>query len=208
MKYQEANIIMIDANERQSFNNRAINYPSDYCLWGNKLYHKNGVDYPFNLATFQHFYVISDEKIKQGDWYIDDCNQIRQSVTSNREYWAVRTNYKKIIATTNKDLGLPQLQQEFILQYVNDYNKGNTINKIEVEYEEVIISKTEWFQEAPYVCKYDVIIIKVNPDNTINIKPIKSNFSREEVIDLINKFSYENCDDAYQKNDKWIKENL
>jgi len=129
---------------------------------------------------------------------------VRQSFTSNKAYWAARTDYRKIIATTNKDLGLPQLSQEFIQQYVDEFNKGNIIKTVEVEYN---VHGFGTF-DMTGLHQQTTSILKINSDNTIGIKLIKDNFSRAEVINLINKFSYENCDDAYQRNDKWIKENL
>jgi hypothetical protein len=44
-----------------------------------------------------------------GEWYIDDADAIRQSVTDNTEYWLKREGYKKIVATTDPSLGLPLL---------------------------------------------------------------------------------------------------
>src|SRR5690606_23945131 len=55
---------------------------------------------------FQHLYILSYEDIQVGDFYIDDCNLIRQAITSDKDYWASRPDYKKIIATTNEELRL------------------------------------------------------------------------------------------------------
>ncbi len=116
----------------------------------------------------------------------------------------------KIIATTDISLTitnynngtwsyLPQPSQQFIKQYIEEYNKGNVITKVEVEY---------WCGETNCNCatrQQDCFrakqnqVIKINPDNTINIKPIKDSWSREEVIELINKaikegFYLSDCD--------------
>ena len=50
--------------------------------------------------NFQHLFFISNEDIKENDWYIDDCNEIKQSFTSDIDYWNKRKDYKKIIAST------------------------------------------------------------------------------------------------------------
>lgn len=59
-----------------------------------------------NECKHQHLYIVSDNEIKEGNWYIDDTNLIRQSVTSNKTYWANRKTYKKIEATTDISLFL------------------------------------------------------------------------------------------------------
>jgi hypothetical protein len=46
-----------------------------------------------------------------GEWYIDDTDAIRQSVTDNTEYWLKREGYKKIVATKDPSLGLPLLPE-------------------------------------------------------------------------------------------------
>lgn len=52
--------------------------------------------------------VLVDEsaEIKEGDWYVDDTNQIRQSITSDKYYWSQRLNYYKVIATINHSISL------------------------------------------------------------------------------------------------------
>lgn len=57
-------------------------------------------------------YGISDEPINLNDWYVDDTNAIRQSIISqsDSDYWLRRTDYKKVILSTNpKDLRFPFL---------------------------------------------------------------------------------------------------
>jgi hypothetical protein len=66
------------------------------------------------VAPYQHLYFTSDEPIQDCDWYIDDCNQIRKSFTSDKEYWKPRTSYKKIIASTDPALGLPAIPTAWI----------------------------------------------------------------------------------------------
>lgn len=36
-----------------------------------------------------------------GEWYIDDTDTIRQSVTSDTDYWAARLDYKKLVAISS-----------------------------------------------------------------------------------------------------------
>lgn len=150
--------------------------------FNNTLYNTNkGKDY--SSCILQHIYILSDDEIKRGDWYVDDTINVRQSVTSDTDYWNVRKDYKKIIATTDKSLKigeepkkwisaggqggqlsvhwdmwnksqLPQIPQQFIEKYITKYNKGSIITDIMVEYEE---GKT---------------CLKVTPDNTVNLESI------------------------------------
>ena len=76
-------------------------------------------------AEYKRFniYITSDEEIKEGDWYIDDGNQIRKSITSDKQYWSVRKDYKKIILTTDQDLikdGVQAIDDEFLGWFVKN----------------------------------------------------------------------------------------
>jgi len=99
---------------------------------------------------------------------------------------------KKIIASTDSSLGililgyepgdkditkqLPSPSQSFIEKYVSEYNRGNIITEVMVEY--------EGFDNLNSMNDSSIlgIIPKINPeDNTITIKEIKDNWSREEL---------------------------
>lgn len=141
----------------------------------------------------QHLYITSDEEIKEGDWCY---NSKRKSIELGK--YMIGTNEfifcKKIIATTDISLqyaidkspynmeiyGLPHLSQQFIEDYIKEYNKGNVITDVEVEYEKIINPIWEsYFEFIDYCMKngyneqwYSKEKLKVNPDNTINIKSI------------------------------------
>ena len=135
-----------------------------------------------------------------------------------------------------KDLeySLPLISQQFIQYYIEKYNEGNVITEVEVEYEDLTEQLQESVdnlrdncledfdneEESPYYHLLEQAIIelgnysskiKVNPDNTINIKPIKNSWSREEVIKLIEKFN-DNIEYVYNYGEEalneWIEENL
>lgn len=132
-------------------------------------------------------------------------------------------NCKKIIATTDKSLEnwriaftgippkkskvkfpneqLPQPSQSFIEKYVEEYNKGNQIVDITLEYENSIID--------------GMPVVKVSlKDNTVTIRKMKDSWNREEVIKLLNGFEklcylYQANKDWFPaKKTKWIEENL
>ena len=180
-----------------------------------------------------HLYIILDDEIKEDDWYYDNVVlQIRQ--------WKSfmiynKLQHKKIIATTDSSLWrpshkyasdvilLPQPSQQFIEKYIEEYNKGNVITDVLVEYE--LISNEEYFgntvspdDDVPYFDEK----LKSNPkDDTITIKKVKDSYTREEHISNIKKFSLElgskiHCflkEDgtlsiSIQDVNKWIEENL
>ena len=193
-----------------------------------------------------HLYIVSDDEIKEGDWvYENNLNQetqIYQIYNRNNELGFFRfrnvwislnrkqNSAKKIIATTDSSLWrpshkyasdvilLPQPSQQFIEKYIEEYNKGNVITDVLIEYE--LISNEEYFgntinpdDDVPYFDER----LKINSkDNTITIKKVKDSYSREEVIEFGNKVK-EYCKDGWKEEtlhrvffewDKWIEENL
>lgn len=168
----------------------------------------------------QHLYITSDEEIKEGDYVI-----IKDKLISQFKYkknTCEEIFCKKIIAPTDNlrlickdEFGgidnqfFPQPPQQFIEDYIKEYNKGNIITEVEVEYESKNISDDEGFFNLED-------ILKLNPDNTINIKPTKDSWSREEVKKLL--FQYDTFIlNYYTKNqglplqkdiDKWIEQNM
>jgi hypothetical protein len=85
-----------------------------------------------------------------------------------------RWSFKKVIASTDKLLKsdwiyknniLPQIPQTFIQLFIKEYNKGNVITDVLVEYEEILgdegiiksLDNEDWE-------------LKINQDTTINIK--------------------------------------
>lgn len=103
---------------------------------------KGLINYPKYLypdAEGYDVYITSDEEIeddnwfiKEGDWYIDDANQVRKSIISDKKYWSVRKDYKKIILTTDQDLiekGVQEIPDEFLEWFV----KNHTCKFVEVK---------------------------------------------------------------------------
>jgi hypothetical protein len=125
-----------------------------------------------------------------------------------------KNNCKLVIATTNTSIGYtdkrvspvpnfcdyPQPSKSFISKYIEEYNKGNIITDILVEYEEEYFAdsnggfKTEKERDdyvfnvgASHSC-WVKTTLKVNPkDNTITIKKVKDSWNKEEVINLCTK---------------------
>lgn len=171
----------------------------------------------------QHIYISFDDKIKEDDWalnptgYIVQCNKF--NLLSIQEHW------KKIIATTDSLLTgkgldsfsgtpdcIPSPSQSFIEKYVSEYNKGNVITDVLVEYyQKGNLCEDDSLCEGTY-CED---VLKVNhKDNTITIKKLKDSWSRDEVIGLLHKLissyqsaTYKRTSWSFDTN-KWIKENL
>lgn len=205
-------------------------------------------DKGFHVEPF-HLYILSDEKIKEGDWCygMDGIFQYKGKVSIPDIELP-----KKIIATTNKSLNyeesiydprsktggkwieLPKIPQSFIEHYVSEYNKGNVITEVMVEYNEPCCKCDT--TEKVINCKYSVgleecnapdpnkdfygIRPKVDPkDNSINIKPVKDSWSKEELISAFEDFACAVFNENYKSDmsfkkraelmsKKWIEENL
>lgn len=160
----------------------------------------NELVYGFALSNIifqrQHLYILSDDEIKEGDYVLIQLSEINiieiQKVKNyNNENFIFDNNNqiykdycKKIIATTDTSLELPQLPKEFIETYILSYNMGsmNTITEIMVEYE----------IDGPYMGYFGDIncsdyTLKINESNEVLVSLVKNNWNREEVIDLLNR---------------------
>ena len=85
-----------------------------------------------------HLYVLSDDEIKENNTHFYNPHSGQLHISKNHtDYEAINKNgCKKIIATTDTSLGLPQPSQQFITKYIEEYNKGNVITDVLVEYEQ------------------------------------------------------------------------
>ena len=191
-----------------------------------------------NVEIFkhQHLYIISDDKIKLFDCVYNNKKNIVEQINSKTQLIFVleenkeNQTFKKIIATTDKSLEisnnldynqllpnrkdfrfyLPQPSEQFIEKYVEEYNKGNIITDVLVEYE--LISNEEYFgntvnpdDDVPYFDER----LKINhKDNTITIKKVKDSYTKEEVENLIYTAMKDRCYTTIAEWKKWIEENL
>lgn len=116
----------------------------------------------------QHLYIISDDKIKKGDKVIQTRDNETSIETIDDECEIASDIQKKIIVTTDNSLKisswepyhehpqilLPQLSQTFIEKYIEEYNKGNIITDVLVEYkyvkEELVIGKEYFLNKSDW----------------------------------------------------------
>lgn len=124
-------------------------------------------DFIHYINTYQHLYFLSDDEIKEKDWIF--ANQgVHKVIDLKKDNYPYGTNnkngdkiyhhknWKKIIATTNEELNLPRPSNEFLKKYC----ELGGINKVLVEYD------CDHSQMPNKV----IDVLKVAPDNTINIK--------------------------------------
>lgn len=201
------------------------------------LYNVDGMRNGISQTSNQHLYILNDERFKENE-YISDGIEVIKATSKLVEAQTLhnRREWKKIIATTNNNISInlgkekwvaptnskndmvytrlcpfPNLPFLFIQYYIEQYNLGNVITEVEVEYE---LSEMGAVVVELGAKKEDIISLKLNPDNTINIKPLKDSWTREEVKKL--------CMDALmhgynglprdltpvQGMNKWIENNL
>ena len=162
-------------------------------------------------------------------------------------YLKTETGYREMLATTDESLEprnlygnsglfktkLPQPSQQFIEEFVEEYNKGNIITDVMVEYVNYPTPQKDGFSTkysdniiltgswASRLKQWEVLnnTLKISPKgNTITIKKVKDSYTREEVEDLCRKafLLYKSDNYGYpglikstkEKEDKWIGENL
>lgn len=170
----KAKIIMLPTE------NETMVLRNTYCFTeahGNPLKYgriRNAVERGFE---YQHLYVITNEEIKEDDWYVNDKMIFKaDSVFDNGNNPNQNKLNKKIAATTNKlynNIGgklltqkLPTFSQEFLKQYC----EAGGIDEVEIETENYYDEPDDSIHSNRGEFKNR---IKINPDNTINIKPIK-----------------------------------
>lgn len=148
-------------------------------------------------CTSHHLYVISDEEIKEGEscWGInknrDTLYFLENSIKGTYLYW------DKVIASSDKSLKVeidcpdnipgclvyhtrlvPNLKDSFIQKWIEQYNKGNLIKWVNVEYETERYSVNNTVDGLRYV-------LKLRSDNTITTHRIKDSWTKEEVKKIL-----------------------
>ena len=116
---------------------------------------------------------------------------------------------KKIITTTDPILNLPSPSQSFVKKYCE---KGG-INKAMVEYD--LYCDTCGNSNEGHNYRHPIISStlkpKVDKNNCITIRPIKTSWTKDEVIELCKKIYMEDGGLFFYKFsdlEHWIKENL
>ena len=190
MNFKKAKVVVLPTNQKTKY----LMVYSDVEKTKGKLI-LNGLKND-EYKEYQHLYIISDDEIKKGDYIYCTITNAIEIAKYNHDY--LIRDWKKVIATTDTSLYihqketislpervfyLPQPSQQFIQKYIEEYNRGNIITDVLVEYE--LISNEEYFlntinpdENVPYFDEN----LKINPKyNTISIKKVKDSYTKEEV---------------------------
>lgn len=184
----------------------------------------------------QYLYICSKEEIKEGDWYwhVKD-NEIRKSEFNWTKAGATDDEplkAYKVIATTDSYLnechckscegvnnkihkGIPAIPQSFIQYYIEQYNKGNKLEKCNVEY-------IQGWGGGGHTIRQSITVLKLNGNEIIisegNLKQNKSISDCEEklyteahVLFIMNNMYRFKGGVPWQLenlNNEWLKQNL
>ena len=162
-----------------------------------------------------HLYIISDDEIKEGDWCVTNLNKMEKfnSPWKGEIEISYKQETRKIIASTDSSLNLPNISEEFIKLYIEKYNSGNPIDEIEVEYEEFVIENgnSKPFKITKYfINKCQMTGIKRNAveyfiDGGLIVR---SSLLRDVAIISILKLDSNNCISIQNIKDSYTKEKV
>lgn len=158
-------------------------------------------------ATMHHLYVTVDDEIEEGDqYYHSKWREVFKLYDTTNEAFELKYA-RKIIATTDPKLELPQPSQAFI----EKYSELGGIDEVDVELESVCIGQEP--SGAHGLKDIWVTNLKLNSHNEIVIHSIKDSWTREEMIKAWDDGSSTGIKmglgrDFYQTKEEWIKENL
>jgi hypothetical protein len=141
--YQECDIVMLETVKTNNLNDIVLNPEKTRLATLNPL----TIDSK-QPCTNQHLYILSNDEIKDCDWYFDHrLNKVLKVSQDITPKICKAFDYKKVIATTDSSLMipfsnpnvnseyLPQIPQQFIEHFINEYNQGNVISKVLVEFQ-------------------------------------------------------------------------
>ena len=172
-------VVMLSTNEKAKIGDIVMSKFDDIHI----LTKNDGKEYA-KTVTSQHLYILSDEEIKEGDWYLVSGGVgLKIGAYKSDGNTPINDWCKKIIATTDSSIKivydgktpisenwngylLPQPSQSFIDKFVEEYNyRGDVITEVMVEYESIGA-----YANPKYDSDYQ---LKINSDNTINISNSK-----------------------------------
>ncbi len=142
--------------------------------------------------VYQHIYLTSStEEIGMSDWYIDDVNAVRKSVTNDKEYWSERQEYGLIVASTDKSITpnqwIPQSIVEMIVEYYNIH--GEVMEELELIH--VLSSVISMGNKG--LNHHNKAIIATNPNGSV-ILAEKKEETWNDIFKKANKYSEDNAD--------------
>jgi hypothetical protein len=146
-----------------------------------------------------HIYLTNDEIIKPGDWCLlfDSFGNSFLNGKGPQRYnpdigHVLNNGLKKVIATTNINLGLPPFDMNTVNYIISSYNNNKPIQSLLTTY---LKFNTE---EA---------IIQLN-NGIVECKPYKTNWNYQELSDIVYNAMKSRKYTSIQEFNDWMKENI
>ena len=187
--FKKAKVVMLPTNEPSKIGN-LVTYQK--CNLAKVI--KEGINPKDSTVQFWNLYIISDDEIKENNTHFYNPHSGQLHISGNHtDYIAINKNgCKKIIATTDVSLGLPQPSQQFIQKYIEEYNESNVITDVITD---VLVEYIPDFNSC--FCTKDICNgnncpkkLKIDSkDNTITIKKVKDNYTKEELCQILEKYT-------------------
>ena len=161
----------------------------DYNSVGDLSFGRNSSEGVFAHWKPMALYILSNniKDIEDGDYvYVEANKGIWQfkRMPCPLPYWGNDSNCKKVIASTDKSLDLPEPSKEFVIKFIKEYNNKNIITHVLVEY---YPEDEDWSELSGAFTIPETL--KVFLDNTITIRSIKNNYTEAELINAVKKFA-------------------
>lgn len=185
-----------------------------------KLYHIPKTSTLIKGYQIPHqLYILSNEEIKIGDWVaVFGCggdDHFPELPSKICQFTGDELGVAKIIATTDKlkfrdhnkeqnGAYVPYSLEESYLpnpsySFIKKYCELDGIDEVMIEYENIQTTTKDQYAAGKSLNYIDKL--KVAPDNTITIKPIKNNWTREELVE----FAYR-CAERF--GNKWVTKEI
>lgn len=190
--------------------------------WINSFWKNKWINY--------NLYALSDEEIKEHEWCFHKASK---SIIQYPNGGFPTKHAMKVIASTDPSLtkgwirdndpnrlnpnyvdittmnGLPQPSPQFVEKYVEEYNKGNVITDVNVDF--IFNTTNEDWSKTPVQLE-GFYTPKVDKNNFITITKIKDSWTREEVeskcYEAYKAGIQQGIDPSPKPFTKWIEENL
>jgi len=152
-----------------------------------------------NPEFFQnyHMYFISEEEPEEGEYfYLDEFTETYFE-KFDVSVWGTSVNMNKVVATTDRKLGLPLIDRNFIMLWSNHEDK---LSDVVLDTENSIF----FYGSRPF----DLLTKDDEKDKVLEKLPVvhRENFSREEVLGIIDRVITEHFNPAVEHDlQKWLK---
>jgi hypothetical protein len=183
---KKVKVIMLPTEKATHIENRE--HPKEWHIWGD-----GSISYKGYIT---HLYIISDDEIKESDWYLSCISNI---IINDNNLKSIEGD-KKVIASTDESLGLPGIPDSFIKKYVEENGK---VDEVLIEFTDSIFTcpncgsngYTGTFLEGGINCvncknkytEHDKVFPlepSIRKNNTIEILPNKT-YTKKDFLDFI-----------------------